>query len=75
MDNRNPWSLAELGTSSSDDGDENEDVKKAIGLIAKTTILDLHHAFWYISFPSLQDYNVNMPRGSTQATTKFPISF
>ena len=80
MDNRNPWSLAELGTLSSDDGDENEDVQKAIGLIAKTTILHLHHAFWYISFPSLHDYDVRMPnftlyRGRTQATTKFPPSF
>ena len=39
-----------------------------------------HHAFLYISFPSLHDYDVKMPnftmyRGSTQATTKFPLSF
>ena len=73
-------SLAELGTLRSADGDGNENVKKAIGLIAKTTILHVHHAFLYISFPSLQDYDVKMPnftfyRGSTQATTKFPLSF
>ena len=38
-------SLAELGTLRSADGDGNENVKKAIGLIAKTTILHVHHAF------------------------------
>ena len=38
-----------LGTLRSDDGDGNEDVKKAIGLITKTTILHVHHAFLYIS--------------------------
>ena len=73
-------SLAELGTLRSADGDGNENVKKAIGLISKTTILHVLHAFLYISFPSLQDYDVKMPnftfyRGSTQATTKFPLSF
>ena len=52
------------------------DVKKAIGLIIKTTALHVHHAFWYISLPSLQDYDVKMPnftsyRGSTQAKTKY----
>ena len=36
--------------------------------------------FLYISLPSLHDYDVKMPnfpmyRGSTQATTKFPLSF
>ena len=39
----------------------------------------MHHAFLYISLPSLHDYDVKMPnftmyRGSTQATTKFPLS-
>ena len=67
-----------IGTLRSDDGDGNEDVKKAIGLITKTTIL--HHAFLYISLPSIHDYDVKMPnltfyRGSTQATTKFPLFF
>ena len=32
-----------LGTFRSDDGDGNEDVKKAICLISKTTILHVHH--------------------------------
>ena len=53
--------------------------QKAIGLITKTTIFHLHHAFLYISLPSLHDYDMKMPnfkfyRGSTQATTKFPLS-
>ena len=52
--------------------------KKAIGLITKT-ILHAHHAFLYISLPSLHDYDVKMPiftfySDSTQAT-KFPLSF
>ena len=55
-------------------------VKKAIGLITKTTILHVHHAFLYISLPTLHDYDVKMPnftfyRGSTQAKTKFLLSF
>ena len=42
--------------------------------------LHVHHAFLYISLPSLHDYDVKMPnftlyRGSTQATTRFPLSF
>ena len=69
-----------LGTLRSDDGDSNGNSTKAIGLITKTTILHVHHAFLYISLPSLHDYDVKMPnftlyRGSTQATTKFPLSF
>ena len=59
-----------IGTLRSDDGDGNENAKKAIGLITKTTILHIHHAFLYISLPSLHDYDVKMPnftlyRGST----------
>ena len=69
------------GTSRSDDGDGNGNgATKAIGLISKATILHVHHAFLYISLPSLHDYDVKMLnftlyRGSTQATTKFPLSF
>ena len=67
-------------TLRSDDGDRNENVTKEIGLITKTTTLHVHHAFLYISLPSLHDYEVKMPnftfyRGSAQATTKFPLSF
>ena len=64
----------------SQDGDVNGNATKAIGLISKTTILHMHHAFLYISLSSLHDYDVKMPdftmyRVSTQATTKFPLSF
>ena len=69
-----------LGTSGSDDGDGNGNATKTIGLISKATILHVHHAFWNISLPSLHDYDMKMPnftmyRGSTLATTKFPLSF
>ena len=62
------------------DGDGNVDVKKAIGLITKTTILFMHHAFLHICVQSLHDYDVKMPnftfyRGSTQATTRFPLLY
>ena len=72
-------SLRLVGTLRSDDGDGNEDVKRAIGLITKITIFHVHHAFLYISLPSLHDYDVKVRnftfhRGSTQATTKFPLS-
>ena len=50
-----------LGTLRSDDGDGNGNTTKAIGLISKTTILHVHHAFLYISLPSLHDYDVKMP--------------
>ena len=68
-----------LRTLRSDDGDGNGNATKAIGLISKTTILHVHHAFLYISLPSLHDYDVKMPiftfySDSTQAT-KFPLSF
>ena len=66
-----------LGTLRYEDGDGDENVKKAIGLI--TTILHVHRSFLYITLPSLYDYYVKMPnftlyRGRTQATTKFPHS-
>ena len=66
-----------LGTLRSDNGDGNGNATKAIGLISKTTIF---HAVLYISLSSLHDYDVKMPnftmyRGSTQATSKFPLSF
>ena len=55
-----------VGSFSNDDGDGdgngngNEDVKKVIGSLRKTT-LHVHHAFLYISLPSLHDCNVKMP--------------
>ena len=50
-----------LGSFSNDDGDSNQDVKKAMGLLRKTTTLHVHHAFLYISLPSLHVYDVKMP--------------
>ena len=72
--------MTTIGILRSDDGGGNENVKKAIGLITKTTTLHVHHAFLYISLPSLHDYDVKMPnftfyRGRTRATTKFLLSF
>ena len=40
-----------LGTLRSNGADGNENVKKTIGLISKTTTLHVHHAFLYISLP------------------------
>ena len=68
-----------LGSLRSDDGDRNGNATSAIGLISKTTILHVHHAFLYISLPSLHDYDVKMRNstmyiGRTKAKTKFPLS-
>ena len=63
-----------------DDADGNENVKKTIGLISKTTTLHVRHAFLYISLLFLHDYDVKMPNfafygGRKQATTKLYFSF
>ena len=50
-----------IGSFSNNDGDANENVKTAIGLLSKTTSLHVHHAFLYISWPLLHDYDVKMP--------------
>ena len=34
-----------LGSFSNDDGNDSEDIKKAIGFLGKTTSLHVHHAF------------------------------
>ena len=47
-----------LGTLRSSDADDNENVKKTIGLISKTTTSHVHHTFLYIYFPFLHDYDV-----------------
>ena len=70
-----------VGSFSNDDGDGNENVKKAVGLLSKTTSLHAHHAFLYISLPLLRDYDVKMPRFTffkedvKQATTNFSLFF
>ena len=66
--------LLKLGSLT--DGDGNENGKKAIGLISKTTTLHLHHAFLYISLPLLPDCNVKVLkftfcRGREHKTTTF----
>ena len=43
--------LETIGTLRSKDADGNENVKKTIGFISKTTTLHVHHAFLYISLP------------------------
>ena len=68
-----------IGSFSNDDGDGSEDVKKAMGLLRKTTTLHVHHAFLYISSPSLHDYDVKLPNckfygGREQATPNLFLS-
>ena len=58
MHEREPVSL---GSLRSNDADGNENVKKTIGLISKTTTSHVRHTFLYISFPFLHDYDVKMP--------------
>ena len=50
--------LLTKGTLRNSDGDGNGNVKKAIGLMSKTTTLHVHHAFLYISLQPLQNYGV-----------------
>ena len=38
-----------IGSLSNDDGDGNENGKKAMSLISKATTLHVHHAFLYFS--------------------------
>ena len=40
-----------LGSLRSNDADNDENVKKTIGIISKTTSLHVHHALLYISLP------------------------
>ena len=49
------------------DGDGNENVKKAIGLMGKTTTLQVLHAFCvhFFAVTAVHDYDVNMPTWRT----------
>ena len=47
-----------IGTLRNYDGNDKENIKKAIGLMSKTTTLQVHHAFLYISLLSLHNYDV-----------------
>ena len=42
-----PSHLPQLGTLRSDEGDRNDNVTKAMGLLTKTTFLHVHNAFFY----------------------------
>lgn len=54
-----------LGNVRSDEGDSNQNVKKVIGMIKKTTNLPIHsHFLGYISLPSLYDFDEKMPNFS-----------
>ena len=50
--------MHKIGTLRNYNGDSKENVKKAIGLMSKTTILHKHLTFLYISLMSLHNYNV-----------------
>ena len=50
-----------LWSFSNDNGDDSENINKAIGLISKTTILHMQHTFLYISLPSLHEYGMKIP--------------
>ena len=54
-----PPKNSSLGSLRCPYGDGNENVKKQLVKISKTTTLHVHHAFLYISLPSLHDYDVN----------------
>ena len=47
--------------------------------MGKTTPVCMHHAFWYISFPSLHNYDRKMSNftcyGGHKQATKFSFSF
>ena len=47
-----------IGSLSIHDGDGNKNGKKAIGLDQQNN--NVHHDFWYISLPSLHDYDVKV---------------
>ena len=68
-----------IETLRSNDADDNENAKKTIGLISKTTTSHVHLTFLYLSFPFLHDYDVKMPNlafcgGRKQAKTKLYFS-
>ena len=44
-----------LGTLRNHDNDGNRNGQKTIGLMSKITTLHVHHAFLYISLPSLHN--------------------
>ena len=76
---RGSAAATKVGTLRYHDGDDNENVKKALGWKGKTTTLHVYHAFLYISLPSLHDYDDKMPNftfygGRKKATVRFSFS-
>jgi len=74
-----PFDLS-AGSFSEDDSNGSENVKKAIGLISKTTTLHMQHTFLCISLLSLHGYGLRIPNftfygGPKQATRNFSFSF
>ena len=60
------------------DGYSNDNVKKSNNLQNNNSLLHVHDALLYISFPSLQDYNVKMPNfrfNEERKQTKTNLSF
>ena len=57
-------SYVAIGSLSQEDGDVNENVKKAIGFssLAKQQLCMCYHAFLYVSLPSRHDNDVKMPK-------------
>ena len=47
--------ILKFGSFNNDDGNGNEKVKNVTGLLSKTSSLHVHHAFLFISLPSLHD--------------------
>ena len=52
------YTFSRLGSLSNNDDNGNENVKKAIGMISRTTALHVHHPLSYINLLSLHDYGV-----------------
>ena len=76
VDKNNGEKGPKLGNFSNDDGDGYENVKTATGLLNETSSLHVHHAFLYISSPSLRDYDLKIPNckfygGRKRAKTNF----
>ena len=72
----------QIGSFSKDDGDGNENLRKATGLDLQNNNASFHvyHFFLYSSLPSLLDLDVKMPNfifygGRKQAMTNFSFSF
>ena len=72
--------LGTLRWHDSENKNENDNVKQAMGWISKTTTLHVHDAYLYISLQIMHDNDGKMPDftfygGRKQATAKFSFSF